>query len=129
MRHTLSTKAAPFSLPTPHHPFPLAACLPAQYVSTAVVSPPVDPNDENANTTKALNTFLPLMVGWFALNVPSGLALYYFSNTLVTMGQQVYLRKLGGAEVSLGLSGWALACTHRLGLQSRLNEKANMCTS
>jgi len=41
------------------------------------------------------------MVGWFALNVPSGLALYYLSNTLVTMGQQVYLRKLGGATVSV----------------------------
>lgn len=40
------------------------------------------------------------MVGWFALNVPSGLALYYLSNTLVTTAQQVYLRKLGGANVS-----------------------------
>jgi YidC/Oxa1 family membrane protein insertase len=70
-------------------------------VSSALISPPVDPNDKNANTTKAITSFLPLMVGWFALNVPSGLALYYLSNTLVTMGQQVYLRKLGGATVSV----------------------------
>jgi hypothetical protein len=36
------------------------------------------------------------MVGWFALNVPSGLSLYYFSNTLITSGIQIWLRKLGG---------------------------------
>ncbi|KAF5841180.1 60Kd inner membrane protein-domain-containing protein [Dunaliella salina] len=72
-----------------------------QYVSTAVVSPPVDPNDKNAATAKALTSFLPLMVGWFALNVPSGLTLYYLSNTLVTMAQQVYLRKLGGASIKV----------------------------
>ncbi len=47
---------------------------------------------------------LPLMIGWFALNVPSGLGLYYLSNTILTTGQQVFLRKLGGAlQPVLGL--------------------------
>lgn len=41
--------------------------------------------------------FLPLMIGWFALNLPSGLGLYYLSNTVLTTAQQIYLRKLGGA--------------------------------
>jgi YidC/Oxa1 family membrane protein insertase len=40
------------------------------------------------------------MVGWFALNVPSGLSLYYFSNTVLTGATQVFLRKLGGAHVA-----------------------------
>jgi membrane protein insertase Oxa1/YidC/SpoIIIJ len=34
---------------------------------------------------------LPLMVGYFALCVPSGLSLYYFSNTVVTGMLQVRL--------------------------------------
>ena len=38
-------------------------------------------DDQNAGFTKALFAFLPFMVGWFALNVPSGLSLYYFANT------------------------------------------------
>jgi len=42
---------------------------------------------------------LPLMVGWFALNLPAGLSLYYFSNTVMTSGQQIFLRKLGGANI------------------------------
>lgn len=36
------------------------------------------------------------MIGWFALNVPSGLSLYYFSNTFFTTAIMVYLKKLGG---------------------------------
>lgn len=36
------------------------------------------------------------MIGWFALNVPSGLSLYYFANTVFTTAQQIYLKKLGG---------------------------------
>jgi len=69
-----------------------------QYYSTSIISP-VDPNDEGSKTTKYLIGFLPLLVGYFSLNVPSGLTLYYFSNTVVTTGQQYWLRKLGGANV------------------------------
>lgn len=72
-----------------------------QWVSSSVVSPPIDPNADNANTQKALLTFLPLMIGWFALSVPSGLALYYFSNTILTSAIQIWLRKLGGATVKV----------------------------
>lgn len=70
----------------------------AQFASTAIISPPVDPNDENAQRTKNILAFLPLMIGYFALQVPSGLSLYYFSNTVLTSGQQIWLRKLGGAS-------------------------------
>ncbi|KAF8070861.1 ALB3.1 [Scenedesmus sp. PABB004] len=80
----------------------LVAC---QYVSSAIVSPPIDPNAENAGTQRALYALLPLMVGWFALNVPSGLGLYYLSNTALTTGVQLWLRKLGGADVQVNELG------------------------
>ncbi|KAK9867480.1 hypothetical protein WJX84_010454 [Apatococcus fuscideae] len=70
----------------------------AQWVSSALISPPVDPKDENNRTQQLLIAFLPLITGWFALNVPSGLSLYYFANSVITTGQQVWLRKLGGAS-------------------------------
>ena len=78
----------------------LLSCLQvaAQYASTAIISPPVDPNDENAQRTKNIVAFLPLMIGYFALQVPSGLSLYYFSNTVLTSAQQIWLRKLGGTN-------------------------------
>lgn len=40
------------------------------------------------------------MIGWFSLNLPSGLSLYYFSNTVFTSAQQIFLRKLGGATLA-----------------------------
>lgn len=60
----------------------------AQYASSTIISP-VDPNAENANTQRVLIYLLPLSIGWFALNVPSGLSLYYFANTFFTSAQQV----------------------------------------
>lgn len=72
----------------------------AQYVSSAIISPPIDPNSENANVQKALYVGLPLMIGWFSLNLPSGLSLYYFTNTIFTSAQQIFLRKLGGAQLA-----------------------------
>lgn len=76
------------------------ALVVAQWISSAIVAPPVDPNSDNANVQKALYLGLPLMVGWFALNVPSGLSLYYFSNTVFTSAIQIYLKKLGGAKTT-----------------------------
>lgn len=78
---------------------PVALVL-AQYASSAIISPPIDPNSENANVQKALYFGLPLMIGWFSLNLPSGLSLYYFTNTVFTSAQQIFLRKLGGAQLA-----------------------------
>ena len=110
----------------------------AQFVSSAIITPPPDPEDDSAKRTQVnlrrtrikqlvrglpsapqptltlqllfvhTNTalccggqvilkFLPLMIGWFSLNLPSGLGLYYFANTFLTTAQQIWLRKLGGA--------------------------------
>lgn len=77
----------------------------AQFASSAIISPPIKNDDDedssSAQFTKALLALLPFMVGWFALNVPSGLSLYYFSNTIITSGIQIWLRKLGGAPPAL----------------------------
>lgn len=87
----------------------------AQFASTAIISPPVDPNDENAQRTKNILAFLPLMIGYFALQVPSGLSLYYFSNTVLTSGQQIWLRKLGGASAVADLGPIDIGKARRTG--------------
>lgn len=33
--------------------------------------------------------------GWFSLNVPSGLTLYWITNNILSTGQQVYLKGFG----------------------------------
>ncbi|KAL5719095.1 hypothetical protein ACHQM5_011920 [Ranunculus cassubicifolius] len=48
-------------------------------------------------TSQALTKVLPLMIGNFALSVPSGLSLYWLTNNILSTTQQVWLQKLGGA--------------------------------
>ncbi|KAH9701194.1 Inner membrane protein ALBINO3 [Citrus sinensis] len=54
-----------------------------------------DPAQKN---TLLVFKFLPLMIGYFSLSVPSGLSIYWFTNNVLSTAQQVWLRKLGGAK-------------------------------
>ncbi|KAL3511384.1 hypothetical protein ACH5RR_030785 [Cinchona calisaya] len=68
-----------------------------QYISVQIMQPSQS-NDPNLKTSQAITKFLPLMIGYFALSVPSGLSLYWFTNNILSTAQQVWLQKLGGAE-------------------------------
>lgn len=37
--------------------------------------------------------FLPLMIGWFSLSVPSALGLYWILNNFISTGTSVLIRK------------------------------------
>ncbi|XP_066364683.1 ALBINO3-like protein 1, chloroplastic [Miscanthus floridulus] len=69
----------------------------SQYISTQVMQPPQS-NDPNQQGAQAVTKFLPLLVGYFALSVPSGLGLYWLTNNILSTAQQVWLQKLGGAK-------------------------------
>jgi YidC/Oxa1 family membrane protein insertase len=66
------------------------------------------------------------MVGWFSLNVPSGLTLYYFCNTLFTGAIQIYLKKLGGAAAAeFDLGPIELGRARRSGVAALATASAN----
>uniref|UniRef100_A0A0D6R1B8 Membrane insertase YidC/Oxa/ALB C-terminal domain-containing protein n=1 Tax=Araucaria cunninghamii TaxID=56994 RepID=A0A0D6R1B8_ARACU len=69
----------------------------SQYISTQIMQPP-QANDPSQKNTQAILKFLPLMIGYFSLSVPSGLSLYWLTNNILSTAQQVWLRKLGGAK-------------------------------
>lgn len=69
----------------------------SQFVSMQIMQTPQS-NDPSQKNTQIILKFLPLMIGYFSLSVPSGLSLYWFVNNLLSTGQQLYLRKLGGAR-------------------------------
>ncbi|XP_076891094.1 inner membrane protein PPF-1, chloroplastic-like [Bidens hawaiensis] len=78
----------------------------SQYVSMEIMKPPQTDDPAQKNTLLVFK-FLPLMIGYFALSVPSGLSIYWFTNNVLSTAQQVWLRKLGGAKpvVSENASG------------------------
>ncbi|XP_022158906.1 inner membrane protein PPF-1, chloroplastic [Momordica charantia] len=69
----------------------------SQYVSMELMKPP-QTDDPAQKNTLLIFKFLPLMIGYFSLSVPSGLSIYWFINNVLSTAQQVWLRKLGGAK-------------------------------
>uniref|UniRef100_M4EVG5 Membrane insertase YidC/Oxa/ALB C-terminal domain-containing protein n=1 Tax=Brassica campestris TaxID=3711 RepID=M4EVG5_BRACM len=55
-------------------------------------------DDPTMKSSQAVTKFLPLMIGYFALSVPSGLSLYWLTNNILSTAQQVWLQKYGGAK-------------------------------
>ncbi|XP_039825401.1 ALBINO3-like protein 1, chloroplastic isoform X2 [Panicum virgatum] len=69
----------------------------SQYISAQVMQPPQS-NDPSQQGAQAVTKFLPLLIGYFALSVPSGLSLYWLTNNILSTAQQMWLQKLGGAK-------------------------------
>jgi len=73
----------------------------SQYVSTAILTPKTD--DPAQQQSQAILKFLPLMIGWFSLNVPSGLGLYWITNNVVTTLTTVLIRQTVKPAVAGGM--------------------------
>lgn len=75
----------------------------SQSVSQKIMQPDsAKSNDPAQQQSQAILKFLPLMIGYFSLNVPAGLTLYWFFNNIVTTAQTVYLRKTTKPMVNVG---------------------------
>lgn len=75
----------------------------SQSVSQKIISPPSD--DPAQQQTQAILKYIPLLIGWFSLNVPSGLTLYWFTNNILTTAQQVYLKGQAKATAAIPSGG------------------------
>eukprot|EP00879_Flechtneria_rotunda_P020718 GHRR01021804.1.p1 GENE.GHRR01021804.1~~GHRR01021804.1.p1 ORF type:complete len:405 (+),score=126.33 GHRR01021804.1:88-1302(+) len=63
----------------------------SQFASQKIVSPKTD--DPQQKQTQAILGFIPFMIGWFSLNVPSGLTLYWFVNNIISTALQLYMKQ------------------------------------
>merc|ERR1712161_149746 len=52
-----------------------------------------DEDKEKMEGTKKVLKFLPLMIGFFSLQVPAGLTIYWFTSNFFTLGQSVGVRQ------------------------------------
>jgi YidC/Oxa1 family membrane protein insertase len=95
LHHALFTL---FGLPIPaaaYLVFPLFAALTTLIQSRMLQMPaPPNPTDQELQTQQMQRTMLwisPLMIGFFALNVPAGLGLYWFIGNVVSIIQQSFV--------------------------------------
>jgi len=71
----------------------------SQYVSTSLLTPKSVTEDPSQAQSQAILKFLPLMIGWFSLNVPSGLGLYWLTNNVVTTASTLAIRATVNTDV------------------------------
>ena len=68
-----------------------------QSVTMRVLQPPPDESAteeerEQLESTQGILKFLPLMIGFFSLQVPAGLTIYWFTSNLFTVSQSLIIR-------------------------------------
>ena len=83
-------------IPSPEYlVFPLLAAITTLVQSRMLMMPPpVNPTDQEQQTAQMQRTMVwlsPLMIGYFALNVPAGLGLYWFIGNCVSIIQQSFV--------------------------------------
>lgn len=69
-----------------------------QSLTMRALQPPIDENateEEKAQleSTQGVLKFLPLFIGFFSLQVPAGLTIYWFTTNLFTLSQSLIIRK------------------------------------
>ena len=78
------------------HGIPTLAVIVAftTYIQTKLTTPPTsNPNDQSAAMTKMMAIYMPLLLGWFALTFPSGLAVYFITSNLLGIAQYAMMGK------------------------------------
>lgn len=76
------------------------ALVVSQFISMEIMTPP-----EQKETQPSFLKVLPLMIGWFSLNVPSALCVYWVTNNLVTTATSVIIRNSLKMEPAVAVSG------------------------
>jgi YidC/Oxa1 family membrane protein insertase len=65
------------------------------YIQTKVTTPPpASANDQSAAMTKMMGIYMPLLLGYFAYNYASGLAVYFIISNLAGIAQYALMGKV-----------------------------------
>lgn len=66
------------------------------FVSSKVITPPTTPGveDQTAMMSNMMNLYMPVLMGWMAYSLSSGLALYFVITNLIQILQYAILGKI-----------------------------------
>jgi YidC/Oxa1 family membrane protein insertase len=61
--------------------------------SKLMTPPPANPGDQSAQMSKMMNLYMPVLMGWIAYSLASGLALYFIVSNLLGIAQYAIMGK------------------------------------
>ncbi len=64
------------------------------YMQSKLLTPPSNPGDQAAAMSKAMNLYMPFLMGYLALTLASGLALYFVVSNVIGIGQYALLGRV-----------------------------------
>jgi len=78
----------------------------SQFISMNLMQPKTD--DAQQQQANVILKFLPFMIGWFSLNVPAALGIYWVINNIVTTASTLYVRSTMPVVEAVGGDGAAM---------------------
>ena len=69
--------------PEPYYILAIVVAATTYIQSKLTLPPTTNPNDQSAAMGQSMTITMPLMLGWFALTFPSGLAVYFITSNLL----------------------------------------------
>ncbi len=73
--------------PEPYYILAIVVAATTYIQSKLTLPPSTNPNDQSAAMGKSMSITMPLMLGWFALTFPSGLAVYFITSNILGIVQ------------------------------------------
>jgi len=73
--------------PEPYYILAIVVAATTYIQSKLTLPPSTNPNDQSAAMGQSMTITMPLMLGWFALTFPSGLAVYFITSNLLGIVQ------------------------------------------
>jgi YidC/Oxa1 family membrane protein insertase len=67
--------------------------------SKLMTPPPANPGDQSAQMSKMMNLYMPILMGWIAYSLASGLALYFIISNVLGIAQYAAMGKLNWSNL------------------------------
>jgi len=97
--------------------------------SKLMTPPPSSPNDQSAQISKAMNLYMPFLMGWLAYSLSSGLSLYFVASNVVGIAQYMAMGRANWRNIipsfSFGGSKSAQSDVKKLSSSSSVNKSGN----
>lgn len=72
------------------------------WLQSRLMTPPSQPGDQGAQMTQMMNLYMPLLMGYLALTFAAGLAVYFVTSNVFTIGQYAAMGKVDWRNVLPG---------------------------
>lgn len=69
------------------------------YLQSKLMTPPVNPGDQGAQMSKMMNLYMPILMGWIAYSLASGLALYFIISNVLGVAQYAVMGNVHWANL------------------------------